>query len=111
MKIVRSPLTIREKGEGIGVVQSRVGRETSNGVVPISMVTAERSVDTWCMSEFVENSGGLVLTVASLGDRRQIVEAWAVDNEVLRRKGVGKDAGLAFPIGIITSISGDSPAR
>lgn len=103
-------LTICKEGEGISVVESRVHGKLANGVVSVSVVTAERCINTRGVSELVENSGGLVLTVAAVGDRWQVVEAWAVDNEILRWKCVCKDTGLAFSIGVITGVTGHSPA-
>lgn len=103
-------LTISEKREGIGVVESSVHRKLANGMVSVSMITAERRIDTRSVSKFVENGGGLILAMASAGDWWEVVEAGAVDDEVLRRKSVCKDAGLAFSIGIITSVAGHSAA-
>ena len=78
--VINSKLTLCEESVGVCVVQVLGSAQAANKVVPISIVITG-ALDLGKMGHLVENSGGLVLSVASAGKSRQASEEeWAVDH-------------------------------
>ena len=96
-----SRLTICVERVGIRVEDRAATGQRGGGGVAVPIVLGTRAVDGRRMGFLVKCCGGLILGVTLGSQAGQIAEEeWAVDDVVVRGKGVGKDVGRAAAVDV-----------
>ena len=93
---------------GVCVIESLSGGQTRGSSVAIAKIVCTGTVDTVGVSFFVEDSGGLVLSVAGGGESRKLgKEDGAVSDVAGRRDSVSQDIGRAAAV-LVIAVGGGS---
>lgn len=91
---VGSQLTISVQSVRVGIVQCLASREFSSSRISVAEIIGSRAVHARSVGLLVQDSGGLVLSVAGRSkSRKRTEEDWAVGDEVCRWNGVGEHVG------------------